>query len=250
MKGLPHIRFAIRRPLPPLERLRGFSVVRKARRVDVQLLFEPVLPAVRTDTPERPVGLDAGIQSFATLSDGGRMVRQRKPAVRNEVRRKQRAVSRSRRRSRNRGKKKAALARAHERDAESGRQELRRLADRIVKGYDLIAVEALQIRNLTRRGKNKHGLNRAVAEQGWGEVFDILKCRAARAGIPFVEVPPAGTSQACSRCGIRALRALLERVHRCGVCGLELNRDENAARNVLSRGLHIFADSVAAVGTA
>ena len=111
-KGLPRIRFAIRRPLPPLEKLRGFHVVRKVRRVEVQLLFEPVLPAVRTDTPERPVGLDVGIRSFATLSDGERVERQRKPAVRNALRRKQRAVSRSRRGSKNRGKKKAALARA------------------------------------------------------------------------------------------------------------------------------------------
>ena len=119
-----------------------------------------------------------------------------------------------------------------------------------MKGHDLIAVEALQIRNMTRRGKNKRGLNRAIAEQGWGEFFDILRCRAARAGIPFVEVPPAGTSQDCSRCGIRIPKALSERVHRCGQCGLELDRDENAARNVLSRGLRMFADSVAAGGTA
>ena len=111
-KGLPRIRFAIRRPLPPLERLRGFRVVRKARRVEVQLLFEPVLPAVRTDTPERPVGLDAGIRSLATLSDGAHVERQRKPAVRSARRRKQRAVSRSRRGSKSRGKRKAALARA------------------------------------------------------------------------------------------------------------------------------------------
>ena len=249
-KGLPRIRFAIRRPLPPLDRLRGFRVVRKARPVEVQLLFEPVLPAVRTDTPGRPVGLDAGIRGFATPSDGGRVERQRKPAVRTVLRRIQRAVSRSRRGSKSRGTKKAALARAHEREAVSGRRELHRIADRIMKVYDLFAVEALQIRNMTRRGKNKRGQNRAIAEQGWGEFVDIPRCRAARAGIPFVEVPPAGRSQDCSRCGIQVPNVLSERVHRCGECGLVLDRDGNAARNVLSRGLRIFTDSVAAGGTA
>ena len=249
-KGLPRIRFAIQRPLPPLDRLRGLRVVRKARPVEVQLLFEPVLPAVRTDTPERPVGLDAGIRSFATPSDGGRVERQRKPAVRTVLRRIQRAVSRSRRGSKSRGTKKAALARAHEREAVSGRRELHRIADRIMKVYDLFAVEALQIRNMIRRGKNKRGQNRAIAEQGWGEFVDIPRCRAARAGIPFVEVPPAGRSQDCSRCGIPVPHALSERVHQCGECGLVLDRDGNAARNVQSRGLRIFTDSVAAGGTA
>ena len=120
----------------------------------------------------------------------------------------------------------------------------------MVKGHDFFAAEALQIRNMTRRGKNKRGLNRAIAEHGSEAFFDILKCRAARAGIPFVEVPPAGTSQDCSRCGIRVSKALSERVRRSGECALELDRDGNAARNVLSRGLRIFEDSVAAGGTA
>ena len=106
------MRFVIRRPLPPLDRLRGFRVVRKARRIEIQLLFEQDLPVVRTDAPERPVGLDAGIRSFATLSDGGHVERKRKPAVRSAIRRKQRSVSRSRRGSKSRGKKKAALQRA------------------------------------------------------------------------------------------------------------------------------------------
>ena len=215
--------------MPPLERLRGFRVVRKARRVEVQLLFKQVLPAIRTDTPERPVGLDAGIRSFATLSDGGHVERQRKPAVRSALRRKQRAVSRGRRGSKSRNKKKAALARAHERQPESGRQELHRLADQMVNGYDFIAVEALQIRNMTRRGKNKRGLSQAIAEQGSGAFFDTPRRRAASAGIPFVEVLPAGTSQDWSRCETRIPNALSERVHRCGACGLELDRDENAA---------------------
>ena len=76
------------------------------------------------------------------------------------------------------------------------------------------------------------------------------KCKAESAGIPFVEVPPAGTSQECSRCGTKIPKALSERTHQCGVCGLELDRNENAARNVLCRGLRIFAGTAAAGGTA
>ena len=198
IKGLPRMRFVIRRPLPPLDRLRGFRVVQKARRVEVQLLFEQDLPAVRTDAPERPRGLDAGIRSFATLSDGGHVERERQPAVRSAIRRKQRAVSRSRRGSKSRGTKKAALQRAHERQAELGRQELHRLADQIVKCTDFIAVEARQIRNVIGKGKNKRGLNRAIAAQGWGEFVDILKfCRrrhSLRRSSPGIHSPVQGLS--------------------------------------------------------
>ena len=77
MKGVPRMRFAIRRALPPLDRLRGFSVVRKARRVEVQLVFARPLPEVRTGVPERLVGLDAGIRTFAMLLGGGSL--QRRP---------------------------------------------------------------------------------------------------------------------------------------------------------------------------
>ena len=250
MKGLPRMRFAIRRALPPMDRLRSFHVVRKARRVEVQLVFERPLPEVRTGVPERPVGLDVGIRTFAMLSDGESLQRRPRQGVRSAIRRKQRAVSRSRRGSKSRGKKQAALARAHERMAEAGRQELHRHADWIVRTYDFIAVEALKIGNMLRRGPGKRGLNRAISEQGWREFFDILKCKAESAGIPFVEVPPAGTSQECSRCGTKVPKALSERTHQCDVCGLELDRDENAARNVLCRGLRIFAGTAAAGGTA
>ena len=196
-----------------------------------------------TGVSERPVGLDAGIRTFAMLSDGGSLQRRPRQGVRSAIRRKQRTVSRSSRGSKSHGKKKAALARAHEWMAEAGRQELHRLADRVVRTCDFIAVEALKIRNMLRRGKGKRGLNRAIAEQGWREFLDILEGKAESAGIPFVEVPPAGTSQDCSRCGTNVPKALSERIHLCGVCGLELDRDQNAARNVLRRGLCIFATS-------
>ena len=167
-RGLTRIRFAVRRPLPRLNRLRGFRVVRKARRVEVQLPFEPVLPAVRTGAPERPLGLDAGIRSFAALSDCGGRERQRKPAARVEARRKQRALSQKWRSSKSRGTKKAALARAGQMVAENGRQQFHRLTDQAVKRCGFLVVEPLRIRDTIRSGENERGLKRAVAEEGRG----------------------------------------------------------------------------------
>ena len=244
------MRFAIRRALPPMDRLRGFRVVRKARWVEVQLVFERPLPEVRTGVPERPVGLDVGIRTFAMLSDGeslpataeaGGTERDPQEAARGVPQ--PAGIEEPR-------EEEGGACTAHERMAEAGRQELHRHADWIVRTYDFIAVEALKIGNMLRRGPGKRGLNRAISEQGWREFFDILKCKAESAGIPFVEVPPAGTSQECSRCGTKVPKALSERTHQCDVCGLELDHDENAARNVLCRGLRIFAGTAAAGGTA
>ena len=127
MRGLPRMRLAIRRALPPINRLRGFHVVRKARRVE-----SCSSGSCRRSVPERLVGLDAGLRTFAMLSDGRRLERRPSSAVRSAIRRKRRAGSRSRRGSRSRGKKKAALARTHERAAEAGRHQLHCLTDRIV----------------------------------------------------------------------------------------------------------------------
>ena len=88
-----------------------------------------------------------------------------------------------------------------------------------------------------------------MPEQGWREFLDILNGKTESAGIPLVDVPPASTSQDCSRCGTKVPEALSEQTHRCGVCGLELDRDENAARNVLCRGRCIFPGAAVAGGT-
>ena len=159
------------------------------------------------------------------------------PGVRSAIRRKQREVSRAKKGSKSRGKKKQALVRANERAVEAQRQESFRLADMLVRTYDYIAVEALQIRNMSRKGRGKRGLNRSIAAQGWAEFLEILAGKAERAGVRVVEVSPAGTSQCCSGCGTKVPKRLSERMHCCGTCGVELCRDLNAARNVLERGL-------------
>ncbi len=245
-KDLPRIR----RSLPPLNRLRRVHLVRKAQRVEVRLLFEENPPAVRTGAPERLVGLDAGIRSPSTPSDGGGVERQRKPPVRSTVRRTQRDRFRGGRDSKSRDRKKAALRRERERHAESGRQELHRHPDQIGKCRDFTAVEALRIRNPVRLGKNQRDPNRANALRHWRKFSDIPECRDRSAGIPFAEAPAAGRLQDCVHYLTRGPKALSEQVHRSGMCGIALDRDENAARTPLSRGLRMFAGAVAAGRTA
>jgi putative transposase len=121
----------------------------------------------------------------------------------------------------------------------------------LVRAYDTIDVEAIQPSNLSRRpapkqdengiyvyngASQKAGLNKSIHDAGWRHFLSILAYQAACAGKRVEAVPPAYTSQDCSGCGKRMQIALSVRTHVCTHCGLVLDRDENAARNILWRG--------------
>ena len=104
---------------------------------------------------------------------------------------------------------------------------------------------------MTRGDKNTHGLNRAIDEREWRELFDTQKCRPRESPFASSKFPLAcRTSQDRSRCGARFPKAPSERIHRRSVCFVEVDRDANVDRNALSRGLRIFAWAMAARGTA
>ena len=172
--------------------------------------------------------MDAGVKERFVLSDGTKI--QKRVHDRRVIKRHQRAVSRATRGSASRRKKVAMLARAHARQAEGRRDEdFRAIARLMAGGYDGFAVEALQIRNMVR---NKH-LSDSIYQQGWGAFTLRLQYKAERAGLWFVRVHPAYTSQTCSCCGHRLTGddrlGLADRVFKCPVCGFECDRDVNAA---------------------
>ena len=121
----------------------------------------------------------------------------------------------------------------------------------LVRACDTLYVEAMQPANLSRRpepkpdgnggyahngASQKAGLNKSIQDAGWRQFLSILAFKAACAGKRVEAVPPAYTSQDCSGCGERMEISLSVRTHVCTNCGLILDRDENAARNILWRG--------------
>jgi putative transposase len=121
----------------------------------------------------------------------------------------------------------------------------------LVRQYDVLYVEAIQPSNLSRRpapkqdesGNYEHngatrkaGLNTSIHDAGWRHFLTILACKAACAGKRVEAVNPAYTSQECSGCGERIYRSLSVRTHICTNCGLMLDRDETAAKNIQWRG--------------
>jgi putative transposase len=97
-------------------------------------------------------------------------------------------------------------------------------------------VEDLQVKNMTRkaRGRSKTGLNRSISDAGWAQFRQILAWQAAKAAKTLVVLPAKDSTQTCSSCGAKAKPhiELSDRVFRCCTCGLILDRDRNAARNL------------------
>ena len=129
---------------------------------------------------------------------------------------------------------------AWQRTTERERGYLHELTTRLVRDVSARwVVEDLQIGNMVRN----HSLARSIMEQQWGRFVTMLTYKAEGAGGWVVRVNPRGTSQRCSACGAvpDEKLGLAVRTYQCDACGLSLDRDLNAAKNVLQRGLAALA---------
>jgi putative transposase len=233
LQGIGHVKVKWHRLLPSSAAVRTVTVRRVAGRWYACFSLV-VLRSSRVDGPGRPdVGLDLGIQHFATLSTGEHIPGPRAyRAAMRLLRGAERRLCRRQKGSRRRQKARLLLARQHERIRNVRLDHAHKLSRRLVFDFGLIAVENLKIGGLA------HGpLAKDVTDQGWASFLTKLEYKAAEAGTGLIRVPPAGTSQRCSACGVVVPKPLSERTHRCSECGLTIDRDTNAARNILRLGL-------------
>ena len=229
-KGMPgRLRIHMHRPLPPGVRLRACTFRRDAKGWKVGFAVEISISPLRNET--RCVGIDLGITTFAALSDGG-FIPSLRAARRAErrLRLAQRSLARKRRDSKGRHVARAVVSRCHAATARSRRDFLHQVSARMTRDYDLIAVEGLNVQALARGV-----LAREVHDASWRRFLSMLHYKAERAGVRIIEVDPHNTSQNCSGCGSKVPKRLAERRHDCHQCGLSIDRDLNAARNILYR---------------
>jgi len=199
---------------------------------------------ITCETPTHPlpatggaVGIDVGLSSLITTSDGEKVPH---PRWYREEQRKlrvlQRTVARRTKGGKDRRKAVASLKRQHQRIGNRRADFLNKLANDLIQRYDVIAVEDLRITNMVR---NRH-LAKSILDAGWGYFVQRLHAKAEDAARAVHEVNPAYTSQTCSACGQRFPEHLTLSVRWviCG-CGLAMDRDENAARNILTRAGHV-----------
>jgi putative transposase len=173
-------------------------------------------------------GIDMGLASFATLSNGEHIFNPRHYCkAERRLKTAQRCVSRRKKGSHRRRKAVTLLAKAHQKVQ---RQDFHhKEARKLLAAHDTIYLEDLQVANMVRN----HSLAKSISDASWAQFRAILEAKAGYAGRRVVAVPPAYTSQDCSGCGRRVLKSLSVRTHICPSpdCGLVLDRDENAARN-------------------
>ena len=188
----------------------------------------PDVPA--RDTPL--TGFDLGLKNYLTSSDG--TVTKRLGTVKRaerKLRREQRRLSRKRKGSKNRVKQRVKVVRAHEKVANRRRDFLHKTSRRIVDSHEGFAFEKLRVSNMLKN----HCIARAIAHAGWATFLSMTAYKAAKAGKPFVLVDPGGTTSECSGCTAVVSKTLFQREHLCPQCGLNLDRDHNAAINIQSR---------------
>jgi putative transposase len=184
----------------------------------------------------RAAGVDLGITSFAVTSDAERIANPRhlQRKARN-LARYQRRLARCQKGSANRAKARAKVARAHRKVRNARADFLHRTTTRLVRGYDLIAIEDLNVSGMVR---NRH-LARAISDCGWGEFRRQLQYKCERAGRRLVVTGRwYPSSKTCSACGFRLAELSLSiRTWRCPSCRTRHDRDLNAAKNILAAGL-------------
>jgi putative transposase len=186
-----------------------------------------------TPLPESPVsvGIDVGLEAFATLSDGTRIENPRYfKTAQAQLRRAQRKVARRKRGSHRRRTAVRLLQRAHLHIGNQRRDFHHKVARQLVNQYGYIFVEDLNIKGLA-----SGMLAKAVHDVGWGMFLLILLSKAAEAARVGVKVDARGTSQQCP-CGAPVPKLLGERWHLCTACGLSVPRDHASALIIKLRG--------------
>jgi putative transposase len=186
----------------------------------------------------KSVGLDVGLKTLVMDSDGKaygdlRPLRKRELKLRCA----QRELSRKTKGSNRRQQAKVKFVKAHVSLARSKVYQLHQIVNELVRTNDLIVVEDLNVKGLREKeGPRARGLHRNIGLASWATFFALLSYKAEEAGRTLVKVDPRGTSQMCSSCGAIVPKDLSVRVHSCA-CGLVLDRDHNAARNILNWAL-------------
>lgn len=188
------------------------------------------------------VGLDRGVAVSAALSTGEMLTAPRPgPARQRRLRRLHRRLARARRGSNRRARMKLAIAKLRVRDADARRDWAEKTSTDLARRFDVIRVEDLNIRGMTRSAKGtitkpgrnvraKAGLNREIMRSGWGLLVRRLEDKAPGR---VEKINPAFTSQRCSACGhIAAGSRQSQALFCCVACGYASNADVNAARNI------------------
>ncbi len=224
------------RPIPDGFTLKTCTIVHKADGwyCCISMQDETVPELMPLPEVKHVVGVDVGLKDFLTTSEGETVPSKHSyRKTQSHLARQQRKLARKQKGSSRAEKHKTFIAKVHQRIGRIRENFHYNIAHKLVKQYDLIAVEDLNIKGLARTR-----LSKSILDAAWGRFINILETVAVKRGVRVVKVSPYGTSQDCSNCGALIPKTLSIRLHECHKCGCRMDRDENAAVNILNRALN------------
>jgi putative transposase len=185
-----------------------------------------------TSSNKPSIGIDVGIEKLATMSDGS-IIQNPRTLVKaqDKLAQQQRWLSRKKKGSKNKTKQRIKVAKLHRKIRRQRDDFLHKVSAHLATNYSTIAFEKLNIRGMLKN----HCLAKHISDASWNKLIQLTTYKAESAGGCVVKVDAKYTSQNCSGCGERVSKTLAERTHCCPRCGLVMDRDENAAVNILNR---------------
>ena len=215
----------------PIKQIKRVRIVRRADGYYCQFCLQAERTVAHVSSGVA-VGIDVGLRFFYTDSCGQTVENPRHlRKADKKLHRLHRRLSRTRKQSANRTKARQQLARAYLKVQGQREDFARKTANALVSSHDLIAYEDLQIANMVKN----HTLAKSISDASWGRFLTWVTYYGSLHAVPILAVAPHFTSQRCSGCDVLVKKSLSDRTHRCPTCGLTLDRDHNAALNILHK---------------
>lgn len=196
----------------------------------------PVTDPMIQDHQRTPIGIDLGTVDLITTSEGEKIVNFRELSkVKERIGMEQTRMNRCEQGSKEWEKHRKKMAHLYKHYRNRQRDDMHKLSLDLVRKHDVIVFEDINIKRLVSKERTRN-LRFAQSESSWRKLTNMVDYKAADRGTNVIYVNPRNTSQLCSECGKIVKKDLYTRIHCCPYCGLVIDRDVNAAKNILKRG--------------
>lgn len=235
-----YVKIRWHRDLPKTAQIKLFHITKHGNKYHICICFEVnnEIPK-KVIAPNRSVGIDMGLEHFATLSNGT-FIEYPKYLKKSENKLKlaQQMLSKKKKGSNNRLRAKKRVFNIHQKIKNQRNDFLHKISRWIANNFDVICVEDLNIKQMMMT--NKYTFNKHIADNSWAKFLQYLSYKVETLGGRIVRVDPRRTSQICCNCGATIVKDLFQRQHNCSCCGISIHRDLNSAKLVLRLGTSLL----------
>ncbi len=215
----------------PVKHIKRVRIVKRADGYYCQFSVQADRTIEHVSTGKK-LGIDMGLNAYYTDSEGNAIANPRfLRKAEKRLKRLARKHSKCAKKSKNRNKAQKRLARMHLKVSRQREDFARKQANALITSSDVIVYEKLSIRNMVKN----HHLAKSISDASWGAFLRWVNYYGTIHNVPVIAVAPNFTSQDCSVCGTCVKKSLSVRTHVCHGCGMVLDRDHNAAINILNK---------------